>query len=213
MKFIKMLGLAVVAAIAAMAFVGAAGASAETALLCSTNTEPCTGTKAKNGTAISASLTTGSIAELETNLGIVKCTESSTSGKVTNENEGKAEISKVSFSKCVLGSTECVVTMENIPYEGLLALAAGSAWHFTVHKFGAGGNPQALVKCGSIINCKFGTPNALFVWLQPNPPAEPHAVLHIAQELERIGGFFCPSTSTWRALYLVTSPLGYYAVH
>lgn len=207
----KMLVLAMAAAFAAMAFIGASSASAEIEL-CSTNTSPCTGIMYEAGKTLKGSLKPETIAELSTSLGTVKCKKSETAGKQNALSAAEKldfSIETASFEECTLGASSCTVETQNKPYLGLLLLNAKKEWHLVVEKATAG-KPQAHITCTSGLNCTFGSNEILFSLTNPTK-TEPHAILTVNQSLEREGGF-CPTTSTWKATYLVLEPLGYYAV-
>ncbi len=91
MKYVKMLGLAAVAAAALMAFAGAGSASAA-GVLCSTTANPCpAGQKVANNTVLDFSLTATGSATLELTGGTVvdTCTAATVKGIITS-NSGEA---------------------------------------------------------------------------------------------------------------------------
>jgi hypothetical protein len=211
MRLIKMLGLAMVAAIAAMAFIGASSASAVN--ICETGTageyleEGCPEGKAfAEGTALKAQLGSGTKAILETNLGNVVCNKSAVSGKTGASTEEKLEgsIESVTFEECTLGATKCTVTVEGLPYKALLLLVPKAElldglghlhYHFIIHL------GKAKVVCGTSFSCTFGAPEILF-----NVHFMPPWLLLVKQALERQAGLFCPSSSVWNATYEITAP-------
>jgi hypothetical protein len=197
MKHIQTMGLAIVAALALMAIVGAASASAS-AVLCSTNTSPCTGTKYGSGTKISAQLKSGTHATLTTSITDVTCTKS-TVGGVTNTAEGHGEITSFTFSGCTAASngSTCTVKTLNLNYT-----ATANPGSLTITPGPKGGNPGATVECpGALINCTFTTSSITLGVTGGNP-----AIISASNEsLQREGGF-CPSEAKWDATYEVTSP-------
>ena len=205
MKYLKMVGLAAVAAAALMAVVGAGTASATE--LCSTNTTPCTGTKYGTGTTLKASLVTGTEAVLSTNLDTVKCAASTVEGKTTSAGGSGATVVKgeivspsgLTFTSCKdsFGNT-CEVKAVNLPYNAEVSGSGEAAELVVTSTAGAG----ATVKCGSIINCTFTTKSAsLAVKGLATPPVASAEGISLA----RTGGL-CPSTSTWTAKYQITTP-------
>jgi hypothetical protein len=206
MKHLKILGLAIVAALAVMALAGAASASAS--VLCSTNTNPCTGTKYPSGTKISSSLKTGTTATLTTSIGNVVCKKSTVGGVTTNA-EAHGEISSFTFTECSLGSTPCEVKAVNLNYTAQGTATSGGNGILTVsEKLKNPPNPNeppippgASVVCGSFINCTF-TSSDIVLDVTGGAPA---TIIAKEEELARSGGI-CPSTSKWDAEYTVSAP-------
>jgi hypothetical protein len=200
MRFIKMLGLAAVAAIAAMVLFGASSASAVSLCKKSATVLPETCEEAYPfGTTVATQLLAGSIAKLKAEpIGTVECKKSNVTGKTTELKEESllGTIETVSFAECFLGPTKCTVTVEGLPYTAHLKLfPAKEGYHLTVL------NGKAKVVCGLVLSCTFGAPEILFKLLHPTPWR-----LQVAQELNREGGSPCPSTSFWEATYEVTAP-------
>lgn len=210
MRLIKMFGLALIAAAAVTAFVGATSASAVTSLeevvVCKTDhmaSGTCPSAFGAN-TKLDAQLVAGTEAQLSTNLGTVKCNESTTSGETTTA-LAHGKITAVTFNNnggpCKLGETNCTVTNEHLPYLVLVLLTTNhTEYHAVVSEEGTNGKPRANVNCGSALNCNFGSAEVLFTVL-----LETHdTVWDVNQSLDREGGsgFFCPATSTWNAKYL-----------
>jgi hypothetical protein len=200
-----MLGFAAIAAIAAMAFVGVSSAMAsEEIVLCKEDKDPCPAAKDfPAGTVLDASLVAGTTANLVSNLGTVKCSESTTTGSTStlSGNPLDGDITGLTFNSCKLGETKCTATAEHLNYLVLLKLTGALTYHVVVEKKGTNGNPQAFVECGSLIKCSFGAPEVLLkVELLAND-----VDLSVNQALERITGpgFICGNTSTWEAKYLV----------
>src|SRR4051794_27011986 len=108
MKHLKMLGLAAVAAAALMAFAAAGSASA--AVLCKTNTNPCT-SKWTVGTKIEYSLKSGTSAIWKGTPGEVlkTCTNAKLTGEITNAGSSteavKAKVTENSWSSCSVATT------------------------------------------------------------------------------------------------------------
>lgn len=202
MKYLKMLGLAAVAAMALMAF-GAGSASATE--LCSTNTSPCTGTKYGSGTVIKANLKSGTIANLTNSLGNVTCTTSTVEGKTSSAGGGtgvavKGSITSLKFSNCtqdVFGSPSCTVTATGIPAAVQGVATGGGNGKMTT------GTAGAEVVCLGFIECSFSAPGIELTTTGGNP-----AHVTASNEVLKIeeGGFLCPSEAKWDATYEVSTP-------
>lgn len=205
MKHLKILGLAVVAAMALAAFAGASTASATE--LCSTNTSPCTGTKYGSGTTVHTVLKSSTVATLTNPITNVTCTESTTHGTTTNAGgKGVAVTGKITtftFGGCkTSGGTPCTVTSVNVGtgYNASIAATGGGNGTLTVTSSNVG-NPGAKVECGILINCTFTTASAALGVTGGNPAiAKANAI-----PLLRAGGF-CPSEAKWDAEYEVLQP-------
>ncbi len=215
MRLVKMLGLAMVAALATMAFIGASSASAVT--LCEELTAEEGGAECPAAkrfavpTTLHAELAAGTKAVLEGGglFGNIECEESASEGNTVAEGSTElslmGEITKLTFGKCTHGAETCTVESEHKPYLVLVLLTGEPApapkWHVVVEKKGTNGRPQAKVTCPAG-SCTFGKEEVLFGLLPlGTPPVDVH--LSVAQELEREGGVFCPAKSTWKATYLV----------
>jgi len=196
MKYIKMMGLAVVAAMAVMAMAGAGTASAN-GTACTTNTSPCTSLLA-NGTKLSAQLKSGTHATLTSSLGNVTCKKSTVGGVINNASTAHGEITSLTFTECTLGSTACTVKATAPPYT---VTGVASNQTLTITQKTGGNVPGALVECGSFINCTFSNSDITLGFTGGTPAF----IKAEAVSLNRSGGF-CPSTSTWHAEYEVTSP-------
>jgi hypothetical protein len=210
MKYLKMLGLAAIAALALTAVLGAGSASAAT-FLCKTKANPCP-EHYPIGTVISASLETGTHAVLTTNLGKITCKKSTVTGKTTTT-EGHGEITGLTFSECTDPfNNPCTVKAVNLPYTADIATATagvvnGNGTMTVTPKAGGTGNPGATVECGSFMNCKF-TSTAIALDVIGNAPAK---VIASNEPLNREGGL-CPSESFWDAEYTVTQPNPLYVI-
>jgi len=210
MKYLKVFGLAAVAAVVAMAFIGASSASATA--LCSVNEAKCpTEAQLGAGTVIEAHLKTGTKAVLETSLATVECSKSVTKGKTTT---GAAEtvkgvIEELSFEECQTktGETKCTVgSALNLPYNGsIVALGSGNG-KLTVTKGTGGGNPGATVTCLGVIECTFRTPSAVLKVFGGNPAVAKAEAITLS---EHSVGLKCPASETtakWTAEYEVLKP-------
>jgi|SRR5215203_142017 len=204
MKYIKMLGIAVLASLAVMAVAGVGTAAAGTKVC---KDAACT-SEYPAGTKISSSLVTGTHATLTTNLTNVTCKKSTVSGVLTGPNNGvvpaipsgHGEITGFTFSECTATSngSACTVSTINLNYTATAVAGPG----LTVTPKTVGANPGATVVCpNALINCTFTTKHILLD-VTNGGPATVHAV---KEPLERSGGF-CPSESFWDATYTVTTP-------
>jgi hypothetical protein len=199
MKYIKMMGLAVVAALALMAMVGVGSASAS-GTACKTNTSPC-GSPYPVGTKLSGSLATGH-ATLTTSLGNVTCTTSTVSGVLTSSPVAHGEITGLTFTNCHINGQACEVKAENLPYTVTGVATGGGNGDLTITPKAGGLNPGATVVCPSaFINCTFSKSHIVLKVTGGTPAT----VFAEKVALDRTGGF-CPSTSTWDAHYSITTP-------
>jgi hypothetical protein len=217
MKYLKMLGLAAIAALALTAVAGAGTASATE--LCTTNVSPCpAGEHYGAGTVIEGSSTN---ATLTSSLGNVVCTSSAIKGATTTTGGAKlsveGKIESLTFSGCTLttpfGGTKhnCNVTAINTPYKAVVTKTTQPNGTLTVSS-GGSGDPGAKVDCGaSVLRCQFTSPSIALDVTGGSP-----AIVHAKEEpLNRTvyEGGLCPSTSTWDATYTVTKPHALYLVN
>jgi hypothetical protein len=203
MKYVKMLGLAAVAAAALMAFVGAGTASAT--VLCTSPPDASgncpAGAAYAAETTIHATLEPGTSAELRAGFATITCTESTVHGKTANAG-GAAEtvrgpIETLSFNSC--NATVNVTT----------------GGELEIHPIGHTGN-GTLTSKGAVAHvstlgttCTYGTQNAVKDIGTLTGGAEP--TLHANVNLEKIaGGFLCANPASWTASYIVTSPHALY---
>lgn len=204
MRYIKMLGLAAVAAAALMAFVGAGTASATT--LCKTVPDASGNCEAAwhypVGTTIHATQEPGTTANLENTSGstLDTCTESTIHGVTTTTGSAtetvKGHIDAISWGS---GTTPCTATTDTLAL-GTLEVHAelphgrgtltGAGSKVTVNIFG--------------VSCVYGTGTGtdLGTVTGGNPATiDVNAVIKKEE-----GGFLCPETTKWTASYIVTSP-------
>lgn len=196
MKYLKMIGLAAIAAAALMAFAGSASATVLTS--------PA-GTTLPAGTTIHAELKEG-VAKLAASFGNIECKESTIEGKTANAG-GAAEtvrgtVSKLTFSNCNGGA--CTVT----------TLKPGE---LEVHAIG-GGNGTVTAKGQEVTtNCTFFGFNYHCIWqtaatgthLGQLTGGSPATLTATGATINRTGGTSgnaCGSTGTWTAVYKVTKP-------
>ena len=189
MKYIKLMGLAALAATALMAFAGTASAAQLTA--------PA-GTVVKTGTTITASLKAKTSAVLSDTSGFIQntCTSSTVSGKTTNESGTTitGDIETLDFENC------------NRPTK---TLAGG-----TLHIDGTGtvtGSASEVETETAIGVCVYGTSTGTHLGTLTNAgSATGHASLVINAVLPLIKTVIgsCVSDARWKAEYTVTSPVG-----
>jgi hypothetical protein len=191
MKNLKIMGLAVVAAMAFMALVGASTASA-TALYNGA-------TKLAVGSELSASLKTGTSANLTTTEGTVlnTCTGSSLSGKVTNAGGAAAT---------VVGSVEA----KNLTWSGCSnTVATLGGGELEVH-YTSGLNGTLTAKGfkvtvdGPFGSCVF-TAGAATNMGTLTGSTTGNATMDVNAVVTRESGL-CPSSARWVATYTVTKP-------
>lgn len=204
MKYVKMLGLAAVAAMALAAFAGAGTASATE--LCSTNTSPCSGTKYLSGTKVAASLKTGTTAVLTAGFGSVSCTKSSMAGSTSTNGSAtetvKGSITSLTFEGCTgpFGESCTNPKAEGLPYAAEIHATGGGNGTLTVS------GAKVVVECGFTVNCRFSVATASLTVTGGNPNATA-AASKIALTPESIPGHEnCPTSATWTATYTVTAP-------
>jgi hypothetical protein len=203
MSYLKSLSLAAVAAAIVMALVGASSASATA--LCSLNQEECA-SPFGTGTAIEASLKTGTKAVLKTELATVECNKSATSGKTTSGPGASVAgvVESLSFAECkTTAGTNCTVTVVSLPYSATITATGSGNGTLLVSKGGGGGNPGATVTCLGVIECTFRTPSATLSVVGGNPAiAKAEGI-----ELTERAGLICPSKEAkWTAEYTVSKP-------
>lgn len=215
MKYIKILGLAAIAAMALTAFVGAGTASAAKTVLCKANETPCSPANTYAAkTKIVAGLKAGTNAKLKTEGGFVnptvECTTSAVEGE-TSEIEGeplKGKITVLSFGGCsAAGFGKCTATAKNLPYNAAITTDPKSEPEtmgdgiLTVTSGGTG-NPGAEVVCEKIAAPCVYSAVSFALTIKGGNPAEV-----IASALPLSGGVFpCPPKATWTATYTITSP-------
>jgi len=191
MKYIKMLGLAAVAAAALMAFVGAGTASATT-LVGSGGTVP-------TGTTINAQLKAGTEAILEAGFGTINCDASTVDGKTGNQSgtliTGNVDV--LTFTECT-GDTVSVLKKGSLSIHHIAGTTNGtvtsSGAEVTVINHDTGGT-----------HCIYRTENTVIGTLTGNTKG--NATLHADATLIRVPtSAFCASEATWKATYEVTTP-------
>ncbi|MDQ3724623.1 MAG: hypothetical protein M3335_01830 [Actinomycetota bacterium] len=183
MRYIKILGLAAIAATALMAHTSAASA---------TIIENGAGSKLGKGTVIES---TGTNAVLQAGFATIECPHSEVDGVTSNA--GGIGV-PVEGNITTLAFTGCNATVKTLK-TGKLILHHTSGTNGTVTSEGA----EVTVAIGST-SCVYGTPSATDIGsLTGGSPA----TLNANTSLTRIsGGFLCANPATWTASYTVTVP-------
>ncbi|HEX5592398.1 MAG TPA: hypothetical protein VFX35_03510 [Solirubrobacterales bacterium] len=196
MKNMKMLGLCLALAVAVMAF-GAGTASATK--LCSVNTSPCpAGNTYGKGTSIKTQLVAGTKSVMSSGFVTITCTESTMSGKTTNEGGAGAvtgEISSVTWKSCTSGLGACTTSALKTPWS---AEITGSGGNGTMNVKGAAGK----FTCGGT-TCEYEA-SKVSLSVSGGNPAKAKASNVSFTKIG--GGFLCSSTASWTSEYEVTSP-------
>jgi len=195
MRSIKTLGLAVVAAMVTIAFVGASLASAvpTRVVLCEVKVLECPA-PFPNPTTIVAH---AEDPKLLTSLGTILCEKSLAELTLLNELSELVvtHVLALSFENCKIGKTACTATVDSL---GLVSYTHDEPALKAFAK--STGGTKVTVKCGSLLNCKYG--------------GEPTFVVHSTEEgvtnllagettiLNEEGEkFICPNTSRLDATY------------
>ena len=197
MKYVKILGLAAVAAMALTAFLGAGSASAT--VLCKTTSTPCGAGWIYSGPLV-LSKDPGTTPILESTGGTIEdtCTEAETSGEITNAGGASStvvgSVEHLSFNNCTNTTT---VTVET----GTLELHHISGTdNGTVTASGA----FAVDITFAGVTCTYGVGNGID--LGTFTGGKPATMDVNAVVPKKAGGFLCPSDSVWKANYVVTTP-------
>jgi hypothetical protein len=199
LKYSKIVGLAVLAAVAMTAFVGSGTAAGNA--ICKTNTTPCPEESMyKPNDVIEAT----AVNTVITALPEVTCTDAFTKVKVTKTGSATenvtGEVTAFSFSGCkvdVLFTPSCTVSSENLPYHAEV-LGSGAGASLTLSKGPSGKEPSAMVTCAGIIACTFSSPDFNLALVGGNPGT----VLANEEELKIAeGGFGCPEEGLFDADY------------
>jgi hypothetical protein len=210
-RLIKMLGLAVVAAVAAMAFVGAGSAMATTSTaLCKVVTNPCPAASIyPKGTVIEALAEDpkllGKFLGIEGTIlcehSLVSGTTTTTGGLATAPTPLTGSLTALSFTGNCKDSTggTCTVTVPTLGTIDLLRTAANLGFLKSL-------GTQVLVVCsGGLIsvNCTFGGEPELHAVGTTEKAAELTAT---KAKLVAVKGSSCPTNPLWDALYKVLKP-------
>jgi len=202
MRSLSLAGYTVIVALGLTVIFGAGPASATE--LCSTNTDPCSGTKYGSGTTVKAE---DSEAVLATSLTTVTCTQTTTEVKTTSgggeEKTVGGEITALTFAGCKAGGSSCSVEAKNLPYTIEIAgNGEGDGVLFVTAESGI----SATVKCGIFFNCTFTSEEieeeATRIRFEGGNPA-----VITVEELPLEGtGLLCPESSSLSTEYQVSQP-------
>ena len=206
MKYVKMLGLAAVAAMAVMAFIGASSASAT--VFCSVTQTPCpVASKWPVNTVIDFSLKSGTSAKLVTTTGetLDTCTGSTVKGPVTNAGSSTTTVvgtvakTDLTWSSCTFPTTTTQgagLEVHHIPGTDNGTVTASGEFRVTIQTFFFG-------------SCVYGvTAGAHLGTLTGTTATNTHAVFHANAVAKKLVGSeaACPETSKWTAEYTQTEP-------
>lgn len=201
MKYLKMLGLAAVAAAALMAFVGAGTASAN-GRLCSTKPEPvtshCTSPWA-TGTIIEFSLKSGSSAKLTDTSGntLDTCTGSTVKGSLVSN----ATASTATGTITTLGWSGCTVTTDTIENGSLTITAEDDNGNAIVIE-----HEKTNVTVNVFSSCNYGVEAGTQIGTIHEGIGTSAIFTANATAKKLGGGFLCPETTKWVAEYVLTTP-------
>jgi hypothetical protein len=201
MNGVRAFGLSIVAIVLAFATLGAASASATA--LCTESENPCLeGHTIQSGTAVEAKLTGGNEAVLTSGFAVIKCKESTISGKTTSAGggpevpvTGKIESASWGSCTCNLGGT-VTTAAENLPWSIEVTGKETKDGTMTVK------SPKGSFTCAGE-KCIYSTTSASFE-LKGGTPA--NALVSITLSRNAGSGFLCSSTATWKATYTIQKP-------
>jgi len=212
MRYMKMLGLAVVAALALTALAGVGSASATT--LCKKTVSPCpAGETYALGTVIEGH--TSSVT-LETTEGlfnpVITCATSTFSGKTTSVTASPTSltgsIERLTFTGCIdsVAAGFCSTVVANLPLTAHITTAgASSSGNGTLTLTGF----EITFLCHAMGTSSFGVDHCRYkgevvMGLTGGTPA---SALANNQTLTKSGGDFgCPNKADWTAKYTITKP-------
>lgn len=198
MRFTKMLGTCVIAALATMAMVSAGSASATT--LCKTSEDPCgAANRYPSGTKIGMELASGSKFILTAGgSAVLECSKSTLEAKTTAASGGPLplQVTGLTFGLCF---SECTsFSPVALPWEASMAGTGGGKATLKVNKLTIKLSNCSILK----IACTYGAEN-VEAPMSGNP-------LQTAFENEPLGltegSMFCPKEGTMSATYSATSP-------
>jgi hypothetical protein len=202
MKYLKMLGLAAIAAMGLMAFLGAGSASAT--VLCTTNSNPCGASWHYTGT-IHATLKAGTTAILKDTSGIVSDTCPESTIHIESTTTGSSSTTPVGeFPK---GS----LTWSNSCSNTTTTTAGGS---LEIHATDDNGNGTITAKNAKVtivigpVSCTFGAGAGINLGTY-TASTKTLVINTVVEKVE--GSFACPSTGKWTGEYVLTTPANLYA--
>jgi hypothetical protein len=214
MKYVKMLGLAVIAASALMAFVGAGSASATTLCTNGVNASGLCETGATTrypvGTKFLAESTHATLTVTGGATNEVTCKNSSTEVEQTslgNDTGGAVtgKITDLTFTNCVtvggISGLACTVTTGSGYTGEMKATDNKGNGTLTVTS-----TTSTKVVCGSIFSCTYTTAKGGVVLNVTGGAPATFATPAAGVTLTSTGGFGCGSASVWHATYTSKSP-------
>lgn len=197
MKYLKMLGLAAVAAAALMAFAGAGSASA--AVLCKTATNPCT-SKWTLGTKLEYSLKKETSAAWKTTGAefLKTCTNANLHGEIVNAGSAtepvKLKVTEDSWTSCTVPTT--TLKLGEIEIKNITGTTNG-----TVILKGAEFTTNDLV----FGDCSYGTAVGGTDLGTLTSSSTGDSVIDVNALLAPVGGACCPDV-VWQESFTITSP-------
>jgi hypothetical protein len=203
MKYIKILGLAAVAAMALMAF-GAGTASATKLCTTAGDTTNC-GSHYPINTTVEGTLTGSAVLETTGGTVLDTCTGSTVSGKTTST---AATGSTVTGNVETLTWTGCTFTTHTIAKGSLEIKHISGTDNGTL----TGRNQEVTIKTGLFGPCIYGT--AAGTDLGTVTGGNPASItINALVPLTKDDGGICPSEARWTASYAITTPKPLYVSH
>jgi len=195
-RYVKIFGLAAVAAMVFMAFAGAGSASAT--VLCKENASPCPEEQRYESGAVLKWTAENTVITWSPNM---KCAHSEMVTEVT-ESGGEGEpvtgtVTNFSFTGCKLetiSQPSCTVGVKGLPYH---AEVIGSGGNGAILVSGA----TAEVFCAGVFVCSFGSE----VFELPVAGGNPAKIIASNYPLE-IGGILCPNEARWDTVFKAVAP-------
>jgi len=202
MKYLKMLGLAAIAAMGLMAFVGAGTASAKEGVICSTTTTPCS-SKWAVGTVAHWSLKTATTAKLTDTNGntLDTCSDATVKQKLLANPDGTGTATGEN-TEVIWGTpaTPCTVTTDTIKKgKWKVAGIAGTDNGFLIS------DETTEVTVNVFSSCNYGVEPGTQIGELIGGAAPVFKANAMAKKLA--GGFLCPETTKWVAEYVLTEPV------
>jgi len=196
MKYVKMLGLAAVAAMAITALMGAGTASATTVCTEGGTVAPCASGRKPYEGEIAAHLVPGTKAILKGSI-TVECSTSEVKG--TTDTAGVGQIKSATFTNCT-GCSPVVSEAFPWPSHAVSNSPANGNGKLFVE------NPKVtLEKClGGIATCR-AKAKSVELAVTGGKPAKIVAAA-VPLEIETVSGFGCGSTGSWKAEYETSVP-------
>ena len=195
MKYVKMLGLAAVAAMALMAFLGANSASAT--VLCTKTETPCAAANKispSNDPEMVATLTGSAVLEEDPGTNVIATCSASEMVANSTKAGSKTETAAGSISKLTWGG--CSTTVDNVALGSLEIHHIAGTDHGTVTSVGTEVTLNLFGVSCTLKGTDLGTLTG---------GASP--VMDITATVDKTaGGFLCPEHANWTATYNITKP-------